>query len=607
MKYCTVVAFCLLASLTCFSQSFSTKSYPVNGLAGQIIVADFNGDHIPDIATVSSDTNTVSILINNGDGTFRPHMDFATGPGPSGLAAVDWNNDGKMDLAVSNGGADAAHSISILLGNGDGTFQPHHDIAGAPNANSIAVGDFNGDGHPDIATGSNTPVNAVYVSLGNGKGGVTTQKITSGIGIGPQPPPDSNTFLLSKIATADFNRDGKDDLYYIECCDTFVIVQQGAFGVLTSKGDGTFSDGHIIGPIIPPTDLITTDINQDGLTDAIIPSIGCHEPCIGAGVFINKGDGTFGGGPGLDLNDNGFQVGGAVFDVDGDGHKDFVLVGVNTNDPSFNPDIDRMTLIIQKQNADGTFVAPPQFEGGPSALITVTLNAPIVEKPTVAVADFNHDGKPDLAMVSEFGGPVFVVLNTTPPSACKISTVNHTVTVCHPSDGAVGLSPAHIVSHFTSSTPPSVSQIYLDNKLVFQVAGGNIDKNLPLAPGEHRLEVKSWTKGQPFHNDFFLSTPRSIPATVPPCSESTNFAVNICSPGQKASVDAPVHVVAAAKSTAFITTMQIYLDFKEVFHSPNSTLIETDVPMGSGSHLLVVKAFDSTGRSFSSSRNITVP
>jgi hypothetical protein len=103
-----------------------------------------------------------------------------------------------------------------------------------------------------------------------------------------------------------------------------------------------------------------------------------------------------------------------------------------------------------------------------------------------------------------------------------------------PDLAAVGLSPAHIVSHFTSSTAPSVSQIYLDNKLVFQVGGGNIDKNLALAPGDHRLEVKSWSKGQPFHNDFFLSTPRSIPATVPPCSESINFAVNICSPGQKA-------------------------------------------------------------------------
>jgi hypothetical protein len=572
-------------------------------------VAEFNGDHIPDIATVNSDTNTVSILINNGDGTFRPHIDFATGPGPNGLAAVDWNKDGKMDLAVSNGGADAAHSVSILLGNGDGTFQPHHDIAGAPNANSIAVGDFNRDGNPDIATSSNTPVNAVHVSLGNGKGGVLAQKITSGIGIGPQPPPDSNTFLLSKIATADFNRDGKDDLYYVECCDTFVIVQQGAFGVLVSRGDGTFTDGPIFGPNVPPTDLFTADINQDGLTDAIVPFNGCHEPCIGTSVLINKGDGTFGGGAGfpVDVENPGFLVGGAAFDVDGDGHKDFVLVGNDTNDPSFDPFHEQMTLIIQKQNADGTFAGPPAFPGGPSQLITVTLNAPIVENPSVVVADFNHDGKPDLAMVSKFGGPVFVVLNTTPPSACKVSTVNHTVTVCHPSDGAVGLSPAHIVSHATSSTPVSVSQIYLDFKLVLQVPGGNINTNLPLTPGEHRLEVKSWTRGQPFHNDFFLSTPRSIPATVPPCSESTNFAVNICSPGQNAAVDAPVHVVAAAKSTAHITTMQIYVDFKEVFHAPNATLIETDVPMASGKHFMVVKAFDSTGRSFSSSRNISVP
>ena len=289
-------------------------------------------------------------------------------------------------------------------------------------------------------------------------------------------------------------------------------------------------------------------------------------------MLINKGDGTFGGGAGfpVDIENPGFLVGGAAFDVDGDGLKDFVLVGDDTNDPSFNPLNELMTLIIQKQNADGTFASPPVSPGGPSQLITVTLNAPIVENPSVVVADFNHDGKPDLAMVSKSGGPVFVVLNTTPPSGCKVSTVNHTVTVCHPADGAVGLSPAHIVSHFTSSTAPSVSQIYLDNKLVFQVAGGSIDKNLALTPGDHRLEVKSWTKGQPFHNDFFLSTPRSIPATVPPCSESTNFAVNICSPGQKAAVDAPVHVVAAAKSTAPITTMQIYLDLKRCSIRPTA-------------------------------------
>jgi hypothetical protein len=373
--------------------------------------------------------------------------------------------------------------------------------------------------------------------------------------------------------------------------------------VLAGNGDGTFTDHPPTGAIVPPTDLIAVDINQDGLTDAIFPFFGCHEPCIGVNVLINNGDGTFGGVAGFQVG--GSQVGGTAFDVDGDGLKDFVLVG---NDPDSSlSSFTNMNLIIQKQNADGTFASPPQFPGSPSQLITVTLNAPIVEKPSVAVADFNHDGKPDLAMVSKFGGPVFVSLNTTPPSPCKIRTNNRTVTVCHPSDGAVGLSPARIVSHATSSTPVSVSQIYLDFKLVFQAAGGNINKLLPLTPGEHRLEVKSWSNGRPFHNDFFLSTPKSIPATAPPCTESTNFVVNICSPGQNAAVDSPVPVVAAAKSTALLTSMQIYVDSKLVFHSPNSSLIETDVPIPSGTHFIVVKAWDSTGRRFSSSRTISVP
>ncbi|HEY1527922.1 MAG TPA: VCBS repeat-containing protein, partial [Candidatus Angelobacter sp.] len=391
MKRLFATAFCFFTSLTSFGQSFSTKSYPVGAGPAQLIVADFNGDHIPDIATVNAGTNTVSILINNGDGTFRPQIEFATGPGPVGLAAVDWNKDGKMDLVVANSAADAAHSVSILLGNGDGTFQPHHDIPGAPNANSIAAGDFNHDGNPDIATGTNSPVNAVYASLGNGKGGVLAQKVTTGFGA-IAPDPGANPFLLLKIAWADYNRDGKDDLYYIECCGG-VDIDFGAWGVLVGNGDGTFTDHLVNGQDFDVFNLSSMDINQDGLSDAIVSYRCVHDFCGGVVGRINNGDGTFSDVPdgfmGISFENQPDLGGGAAFDVDGDGLKDMVGVGA-----SFDNDFPTtMTLIISRQNADGSFAG--SFGTSPSGFVTVPINAPVGESSPPVVADFNHDGKPD--------------------------------------------------------------------------------------------------------------------------------------------------------------------------------------------------------------------
>ncbi|MCU1221420.1 MAG: hypothetical protein JWN42_2617, partial [Candidatus Angelobacter sp.] len=210
----------------------------------------------------------------------------------------------------------------------------------------------------------------------------------------------------------------------------------------------------------------------------------------------------------------------------------------------------------------------------------------------------------DFALAS--GGTVYVALNTTPTAACRLQTTNRTVTVCQPSDGALRTSPAHIVSHATSSTPVTVSQIYLDFKLVFQVSGGNVDTSLSLTPGDHLVEVKSWSQNTSFRNDFRLTAFSGAGVTPPPCSDSVNFTVNVCSPAANATVNSPVHVVAAAKSTAKITSFQIYVDNKLVFNTPNTSQISTDVPMTKAGHTLVIKAWDSTGRSFFVTRKITV-
>ena len=160
------------------------------------------------------------------------------------------------------------------------------------------------------------------------------------------------------------------------------------------------------------------------------------------------------------------MVAGAAFDVDGDGLKDFVFLSNSLDNPP-GP-LPTIHMIIQKQKADGSFATPPVSPGGPTELVDVPLKAFLMQTSLVVVADFNHDGKPDLAMAEPGSIPVFVALNTTPTSPCTVGTSDHSVTVCHPADGAVGLSPAILFPQFTSSTPPSVSQISLITNWYFR-------------------------------------------------------------------------------------------------------------------------------------------
>jgi hypothetical protein len=131
-----------------------------------VAVGDFNGDGIPDLAVVNTLGNSVSILLGNGDGTFRPRVDYAVGPTPRSVAVADFNGDGIPDLAVANSGGD---SVSVLLGNGDGSFRPRVDYATGPFPVSVAVADVNGDGTPDLVT-ANALGDSVSVLLGVGDG-----------------------------------------------------------------------------------------------------------------------------------------------------------------------------------------------------------------------------------------------------------------------------------------------------------------------------------------------------------------------------------------------------------------------------------------------------
>jgi hypothetical protein len=134
-------------------------SYPTGAGARAIRVGDFNNDAKPDLVVANDAADTVSVFIGKGDGTFAPKVDYPTGKTPTAVIVGDINHDGKFDIITANiwgNDPDLVHtggdSISILLGNGDGTFQPKVDFTVGQGPYAIFMGDFDGDGKRDLAT-----------------------------------------------------------------------------------------------------------------------------------------------------------------------------------------------------------------------------------------------------------------------------------------------------------------------------------------------------------------------------------------------------------------------------------------------------------------------
>ena len=146
-------------------------------------MGDFNGDSQQDLAVANPGFNTVSILLGNGDGTFQDGRDFAAGPLPVSVTVGDFNGDSQQDLATANIFDDGDQtsslrgSVSILLGNGDGTFEPTQDFEVGARSSSVTVGDFNGDGRQDVAT-ANSAADTVSVLINIASVEITTYRLT---------------------------------------------------------------------------------------------------------------------------------------------------------------------------------------------------------------------------------------------------------------------------------------------------------------------------------------------------------------------------------------------------------------------------------------------
>jgi VCBS repeat-containing protein len=341
--------------------SFTRADYAIGDNPVSLDIADLNGDGTLDIATANNKHDgTVSILLGNGDGSFGSQAVYSVGSFPTSVAVGPLNGDGIPDLAVadSNDG-----TVSVLLGSGNGTFGSPTTFATAQSQPlSVAVGYLNGDGNLDLVTGSATADPSVSVLLGNGDG--TFQPATA-----VSVPAGSNS-----IALGDLNGDAKSDL---------VTISGSATSVLLGNGNGTFQTAQTVG--FGGYSVAIADLNGDSTPD--LATVNGNS----AGVLLGNSDGTFQPETFYGVGSGGaFRV--AVGDLNGDGRPDLAVNFANSADSGVK---------VLLGNGDGTFQSP----------VTFSLDLP----EALAIADLNQDGKLDIATVNAID-TVSVLLNTTPAS-----------------------------------------------------------------------------------------------------------------------------------------------------------------------------------------------
>ncbi|MGC1382766.1 MAG: FG-GAP-like repeat-containing protein [Candidatus Acidiferrales bacterium] len=230
-----------------------------------VIASDIESIGSPDLIVANKADNTIEVFHDNGDGTFTAKTPFASGAAPTSIVADDFNGDGKIDLAVTNSGD---NTLEIFLGNGDGTFKNGVTYATGVTPLFVAPGDFNGDGIIDVAvadsgapTNANEVGNSVSIFLGNGDGTFGTVAV-------PRQDFPAGTNPTS-IAVADYNVDGRPDLAVTAQGDNSVALLLGA-------GSGTFSQYFELALGTAPDSCVTADFNGDGIPDLAVTNNGSN-------------------------------------------------------------------------------------------------------------------------------------------------------------------------------------------------------------------------------------------------------------------------------------------------------------------------------------------
>ena len=491
-------------------------------------VADVNGDGKLDIALISTST-TVTVALGNGDGSFQGPQSYSPGLYPSGLAIADVNGDGKPDLVVTGcvpgGDPCSPDAVTVMLGNGDGSFKsgPAYSTGGL--ASVPAVADLNGDGKPDLV------VLNVCSSL------PCTSKGTLGVLLGKgdgtfEPVVTYNTggFNSGALAIADVNGDGNPDLIVGNGCNSSgtcsTYDKNHQLGVLLGKGDGTFR------PVVPypsggyeVNSITAIDLNGDGKLDLVAENWCGTTDCTSnssVGVLFGNGDGTFQAPTAYDVG-GGQATGLAVLDGNGDGKPDFIITGFcDENTPGCGSTGAELFAILG--NGNGT------FQPGVILYMVGTYGG----LKTLLSADLNGDGKPDLVLIH----------------GCNSLD-------CTLDDAEVGVmlnnlgAPATTVSVSSSKNPIPLLQKVTYTATVAGGSGGAISGTVTFADGDGPIGTATLSAGKAsFMTSYKTAGSHAITATYSGVLHSDESSRSVAL--TENSVDPTTTVLATSGSPTFV-------------------------------------------------------
>ena len=341
-------------------------SYASTNVPYLLAISDFNQDGIQDLAIAGACGDTcgfVSVLLGKGDGSFHAATDFSAGGVPSAFTSADLNGDGIPDVALANMASNSAAGgtgglVSVLLGRGDGTFQPPVNYASGTNIVGIAAGDVTGDKVPDLIV-THAAEDIVTMLKGNGDGTFQAQQTSS----------TDTTLVAAGVQLIDVNKDGKLDL-------VMASVDNGGATVLIGNGDGTFRPAAVFSTGIQTYFFAAADVSGDGNLDlAMVDSVGNYVT-----VLLGNGDGTFSPRKDLLADSQSGVSSGVVGDFNGDGIPDIAVSALSG-----------VAVLLGKGN--GTFQAP----------IPAGFTQP-GNFGQLSAGDFNRDGHLDLIA----GGATFL-------------------------------------------------------------------------------------------------------------------------------------------------------------------------------------------------------